>query len=264
MQQTDACRVESHGPLLVVTLDRPERRNALDAAANHELGRIFDAFESDPAHRVAILTGAGDRAFCAGADLKADGGPADQTPASGFGGLTDRFDRTKPVIAAVGGAAIGGGFEIALACDLVIAAEHARFGLSEPRLGLVPGSGGIQRLVRELGPKRAHGLLLTARQVTAREGFELGFVNQVVPGPELMTTARRWADEILECSPAAIRATLAIADACQGQSLAAAMAGQAALPGVAGLIEGPDFAEGQAAFLEKRAPRWNPPSWGRS
>jgi enoyl-CoA hydratase/carnithine racemase len=156
--------VEADGRVLTVTLNRPEARNALHAAANHELGKVFDAFEADPDLWVAIVTGAGDKAFSAGADLKQVGILADDAiPPSGFAGLTHRFDRTKPVIAAVGGFARGGGFELALACDLIIAAETASFGLSEPRVGLAAMGGGIQRIVRELGPKRAHALLLTAR-----------------------------------------------------------------------------------------------------
>ena len=253
-----ACRVESEGPLLLVTIDRPERRNALDAAANHELGRVFDTFEADPELRVAILTGAGEKAFCAGADLKPSRGeaPEAQVPASGFGGLTDRFGRGKPVIAAVNGAAMGGGFEIALACDLVVAAEGARFGLPEPRLGMAAGSGGIQRLAREIGPKRAASILLTARSVPAREALELGFVNEVVPPGELLAAARRWAEQILDCSPAAVAAVRTVVETSESLSIEAALKAQHALPRFQQLMDGPDFQEGRAAFLERRAPRW--------
>ena len=138
------CEVDSSDGVLVVTINRPERRNALNRSASFELHEVFEEFERAPENRVAIITGAGDKAFCAGADLKSTEERTsleDAVPASGFGGLTDRFDRTKPVIAAVNGFAMGGGFEIALACDLVIAADSASFGLPEPRRGL----GGRQR-----------------------------------------------------------------------------------------------------------------------
>ena len=258
MDEQRGCHVESAGHVLLVTIDRPERRNALDAATNHELGRIFDDFEHDDRLRVAVITGSGSRAFCAGADLRQTGPvhPSGQVPPSGFAGLTDRFGRTKPVIAAVNGAAVGGGFEIALACDLVVAAEEAVFGLPEPKVGLVAMSGGIPRLVREIGPKRAHGIFLTGRHVSATEALHLGFVNQVVPQHDLLPAAQRWADLVLDCSPAAIRATKAIADACDGRGVQATMAIQAELPGVEGLLDGPDASEGRAAFVERRAPRW--------
>jgi enoyl-CoA hydratase/carnithine racemase len=253
-------KVETDGRVLTVTLNRPEARNALHAAANHELGGIFDAFEADPDLWVAIITGAGDKAFSAGADLKQVGILADDAiPPSGFAGLTHRFDRTKPVIAAVGGFARGGGFELALACDLIIAAETASFGLSEPRVGLAAMGGGIQRIVRELGPKRAHALLLTARAVSAREGLALGFVNEVVPEGEALAAARRWADEILQCAPTSIRATKAIADSLEGRSVEDSMRDMMDLPAVKALMASPNAVEGPRAFAEKRPPRWSNP-----
>lgn len=254
--------VEIKGHVMVVTINRPDQRNALNPPANHELGAVFDTFEKTPDHWVAIITGAGDKAFCAGADLKATGemqGGA-FVPPSGFAGLTSRFQRKKPVIAAVNGFATGGGFELALACDIVVASETAKFGLTEPRVGLAALGGGIQRLIREIGPKRAHALLLTGKMVSAAEGLRLGFVNEVVPHGELMAAAERWADEIGLCSPTSIAATKAIANALDGQTVEASMESMFKLPGVGGLFSGPDAKEGPRAFAEKRTPRWSNPT----
>jgi enoyl-CoA hydratase/carnithine racemase len=253
-------KVETQGRVMIVTLDRPQARNALHAEANFELGRVFDAFDADPDLWVAIVTGAGDKAFCAGADLKqAKVLQEDATPASGFAGLTSRFERSKPVIAAVNGFAMGGGFELALSCDIVIAAETASFGLTEPRVGLAALGGGIQRLVREIGPKRAHAMLLTGRHATAREGLALGFVSEVVPEGQALAAARRWADEILACSPTSIRATKAVADSLEGRSVQASMETMFDLPAVKALFESPDAIEGPRAFAERRPPRWSNP-----
>jgi enoyl-CoA hydratase/carnithine racemase len=253
------CDVRSDGEVLIITIDRQDRRNALNADANHELGEVFDEFEADSHHRVAIVTGAGDKAFCAGADLRqSTQASKPPVPASGFAGMTTRYGRTKPVIAAVNGAAMGGGFELALACDLIVSAAHATYGLTEPRVGLAALGGGVQRLVRELGPKRAHGLLLTARKITAAEALELGLVNEVVPATELMEAAHRWAADIVACSPTSIRATKAMAESVDGQSIRASIAEMFTLPSVKALLTSPDAAEGPKAFAEKRPPRWSP------
>jgi len=253
------CEVNSRDRVLTVTINRPECRNALHRESSFELGAIFDEFEQDSEHRVAIVTGAGDVAFCAGADLKQAERTSreDAVPASGFGGLVARFGRTKPVIAAVNGFAMGGGFEIALACDIIVAAENATFGLTEPRVGLAALSGGIQRLIREIGPKRANSILLTGRKVSAAEAVQLGFVNEVVPPADLMKTARRYAQEILSCSPASIRATKGIADALDGQTVRASMESVWHLPTVKALFSSPDSSEGPRAFAERRAPHWS-------
>ena len=163
------CQVEKSGRLTVVTIDRPEVMNALHPPGNQELAEVFDDFARDPEQWVAIITGAGDRAFSAGNDLKyqASGGKM-WGPATGFAGLTQRFDNVKPVIAAVNGLAMGGGFEIALACDLIVAAENAVFALPEPRVGLAALAGGIHRLPREIGMKQAMGMLLTGQSIGPR------------------------------------------------------------------------------------------------
>ena len=246
-------KVAREGHLTIVTIDRPEQRNALHADAFFELAAIFDDFEADPEQWVAILTGAGDRAFCAGADLK---GGIREMPASGFAGLCTRFALTKPVIAAVNGFALGGGFETALACDVIVAADTSSFGLTEPRVGLAALAGGPQRLVREVGYKRAMGILLTGRRVPAAEGLALGFVNEVVPAGELMAAARRWAEEIGTCSPTSIRATKQMAVAAAGQGFELAIRGMFELPAVQAMLRSEDLREGPRAFAEKRKPEW--------
>ncbi|HUZ13004.1 MAG TPA: enoyl-CoA hydratase-related protein [Caulobacteraceae bacterium] len=250
--------VERDGPITTVTLNRPEVMNALHSFAHAELGEVFDGFARDPDQWVAIVTGAGDQAFSAGNDLKhqASGGKLGSPP-SGFAGLTARFDLAKPVIAAVNGVAMGGGFEIALACDLIIASENAVFALPEPRVGLAALAGGLHRLPRQIGLKRAMGMILTARRVSAAEGLELGFVNEVVPLPELMSAARRWADLICECSPMSIRASKqAVMQGLGEPSLEAALKAQGRYEAVAALYRSEDFVEGPVAFAQKRRPQW--------
>jgi enoyl-CoA hydratase/carnithine racemase len=170
-------QVERDGRILIVTIDRPEVMNALHPLANRELAGVFDDFAADPDLWVAIITGAGDRAFSAGNDLKFQAARGKvESPVSGFGGITSRLDCPKPLIAAVNGLALGGGFEIVLACDLVIASEKASFGLPEPRVGLAALAGGLHRLPRQIGMKPAMGMLLTGRRVEAREAQALGIV----------------------------------------------------------------------------------------
>ncbi|WP_333586116.1 enoyl-CoA hydratase-related protein [Phenylobacterium sp.] len=251
-------KVDREGPVTIVTLNRPEVMNALHSPAHHELHAAFDAFAADPDQWVAIVTGAGERAFSAGNDLKHQaGGGGMGLPASGFAGLTERFDLTKPLIAAVNGVAMGGGFEIALACDLIIAAETATFALPEPRVGLAALAGGLHRLPRQIGQKQAMGMILTGRRVSAAEGRELGFVNEVVPAAELMSAARRWAAQICELSPMSIRASKeAVFKGLDEPSLAAAMGAQMRYPAISAMLRSEDFKEGPRAFAEKRAPEW--------
>jgi len=251
-------KVEREGPVTVFTLNRPEVMNALHSPAHFELGEVFDAFAADPDQWVGIVTGAGDRAFSAGNDLKhqASGGDMRGMPASGFAGLTSRFDLDKPVIAAVNGVAMGGGFEIALACDLIIASENATFALPEPRVGLAALAGGLQRLPRQIGLKRAMGMILTARHVTAREGHELGFVNEVVPQGEALAAAERWAETICKNSPMSIRASKQTIQKGLAVSLEQAIAEQRDYPAVKAMAASQDYVEGPKAFSEKRPPKW--------
>jgi enoyl-CoA hydratase/carnithine racemase len=248
--------VEKEGHLTIVTLNRPESMNALHPPASMELEKIFDDFESDPEQWVAIITAAGERAFSAGNDLKYQASGGDMTmPASGFAGLTSRFNMVKPVIAAVNGMALGGGFEIALACDIIIASDKAVFGLPEPRVGLAALAGGMHRLPRQIGLKRALGMMLTARRVSAVEGLQLGFVNEVVPADQLMAKARQWAHEILECAPLSIRTTKQVA--VQGLKYAdIEEAMKANYDQMALMFQSEDVFEGPMAFAQKRKPNW--------
>jgi crotonobetainyl-CoA hydratase len=258
MSVLEFCKVEREGPLTIVTINRAEVMNAVHPPANFELAGVFDGFASDPEQWVAIVTGAGDRAFCAGNDLKYQaGGGKMSVPPSGFGGLSSRFDLDKPVIAAVNGIAMGGGFEIALACDIIVAADTAVFALPEPRVGLAALAGGLHRLPRVIGEKRAMGMILTGRRVSAKEGVELGFVNQVVPAAELMTAAKKWAGQILELSPMSIRASKqAVQKGLAEPSVEQALKNQSKYPAVAAMFRSEDFIEGPRAFAEKRAAQW--------
>ncbi|HVZ69917.1 MAG TPA: enoyl-CoA hydratase-related protein [Rhizomicrobium sp.] len=252
------CKVEREGPLTIVTLNRPEVMNAIHAPASEELSAVFDAFANDPEQWVAIVTGAGDRAFSAGNDLKyqASGGKM-SWPKSGFAGLTSRFDLDKPLIAAVNGIAMGGGFEIALACDIIIASEAAVFALPEPRVGLAALAGGLHRLPREIGTKQALGMILTGRRVSAAEGKSLGFVNEVVAPADLMQTARAWAKQILELSPMSVRASKqAVIRGLAEPSVQAALENQRNYPAIAAMFRSEDFIEGPRAFAQKRPPQW--------
>jgi enoyl-CoA hydratase/carnithine racemase len=249
--------VKHDGRITIVTLNRPEVMNALHKPAHFELHEVFNSFAADPDQWVAIVTGAGDRAFCAGNDLKwqAAGGERGWN-SSGFGGLTLRFHCDKPIIAAVNGVAMGGGFEIALACDLIIAAENATFALPEPRVGLAALAGGLHRLPRQIGLKRAMGMILTARHVSAREGHELGFVNEVVPQGEAPAAAMRWAETICKNSPMSIRASKQTIQKGLGVSLEQAIAEQREYPAVKAMVASQDYIEGPKAFAEKRPPKW--------
>jgi enoyl-CoA hydratase/carnithine racemase len=250
------CSVEKEGPLTIVTIERPKVMNSLHPAANFELAEVFDDFVADKDQWVAIITGAGDRAFSAGNDLKyqAAGGKMGG-PDSGFAGLTSRFDNPKPVIAAVNGISMGGGFEIALACDLIIAAENAIFALPEPRVGLAALAGGIHRLPREIGMKQAMGMLLTGRRVSAAEGKDLGFVNEVVPEGQALSAAKKWAELILECAPLSVRSSKEAAmQGMSASSLEEAIKGH--YDQIGAMYKSADFIEGPLAFSEKRAPNW--------
>ena len=250
--------VERDGPITTITLNRPEVMNALHSPMHFEMDEALNAFAADPEQWVGIITGAGERAFSAGNDLKwqATGGKMGSPP-SGFAGLTTRFDLAKPLIAAVNGVAMGGGFEIALACDLIIASETAVFALPEPKVGLAALAGGMHRLPRAIGLKRAMGMILTARRVSAKEGLELGFVNDVAAPGELMAAAKRWAGLICECGPMSIRASKAtVMQGLDEPSLASAMQNQRGYDAIKALIASEDFVEGPLAFSQKRAPQW--------
>ena len=252
---TEFCLVEKDNHIMTVHINRPDRLNALHPPGNAELGEVFDDFAADDDLWVAIITGEG-RGFSAGNDLRyqAEGGERMATP-RGFGGLTSRFDMAKPVIAAVNGVAMGGGFEIALACDIIIASDKALFALPEPKVGLAALAGGLNRLPRQIGSKRALGMILTGRHVGAEEGKELGFVNAVVPHDQLMDEAQRWAGMIAECAPLSIRASKDVVyKSLDTASLQDSMT--AKYESVQAMVGSADFIEGPKAFAEKRPPNW--------
>jgi len=207
MREFEFITLKQDGHVLEVTINRPASYNALHSAAHFELAEIFDAFEADTQLWAAIITGTGEKAFCSGNDLKVTASGGDMTmPAAGFGGLCARTDREKPVIAAVNGVAMGGGLEIALACDMAIAAPNATFALPEVKVGLFAGAGGLQRLTRQIGEKAAMELILTGRKIDAAEAARLGIVNSVAQ-LDVMSAARDLAAQIVASSPTSIRAS---------------------------------------------------------
>lgn len=246
-----------------ITIDRPERMNAFDDHTHLEFSRAIDRVVAEPEIRLAVITGAGDRAFCAGRDLKwtaemsrasaAERAESDARMAQ-VTRLQDRFDIVKPLIARVNGHALGGGLELALACDIVVAADHAELGLPEPRRGLIAGAMGVHRLPRQVPYHVAMGHLLTGRHLTARRAHEIGLVNEVVPYDRLDEATDAWVADILACSPAAVRATKASALGALHLSLAEAR--RFVSPAEAAWRAGPDLTEGPRAFAEKRAPDW--------
>lgn len=253
------------GRIAYVTMNRPEVRNALHAAANAEMRDAFERFRDDDQAWVAILTGAGDKAFSAGNDLRAtaernasrtDELSPQRHAGAPLGGITSDFNCDKPLIAAVNGYALGGGFELALSCDVIVAADTARFGLPEPRVGLVAAAGGMHWLPRHLPLKLAMGLMLTGRQLTAAEAAAFGLVNEVVPLADLRGAADRWAAQMLECSPVSLRITKRCVQAGLGRSVAEAMQDDRASGRLAELFSSQDAKEGPLAFAEKRPPRW--------
>jgi crotonobetainyl-CoA hydratase len=256
---TDAVRTEIQNGVLTVTLDRP-KANAIDVATSRALYAAFRQLQDDPALRVAILTGSG-RFFSAGWDLAAategEAIDADHGP-GGFAGLTEFFSLSKPVIAAVNGLAFGGGFELALAADLIIAAEHVEFALPEVKLGMVADSGGVLRLPQRLPRAIACELLLTGRRMTAQEAQRWGLVNQVVPGDALLRSAQDMAARIVQNAPLALAAVKEVLRETEGQRLEQAYQTlrSGSLSRYNAMLVSEDAKEGPRAFGEKRAPCW--------
>ena len=242
--------------ITTITLNRPAAMNAILPQMHEDLQAAFDAFAADKSQRICVITGTGERAFCAGSDLKAvknQGG----YPRSGYAGLIERFDLDKPIIAAVNGLALGGGFEIALAADIIIASDTAKFGLPEPKVGAVALGGGLHRLPRQIGMKKAMGLILTGRFIDAEEALALGLVNEVVAADALMPTVEKWCADILANSPASVRASKqSVMRGLDEPSLEAAMQNQDDYPAYAAWRNSADAREGQRAFAEKRKPKW--------
>ncbi|MEO8751759.1 MAG: enoyl-CoA hydratase-related protein [Casimicrobiaceae bacterium] len=242
-----------------VTLDRPASMNAVDRATEEELESVWTAIERDPEVRVVVLTGTGERAFCAGADMK---NPANQTGLEywaaarhgGFGGIALRETLEVPVIARVDGVALGGGFEMVLGCDIVVACDEASFGLPEPRVGRMPLDGGMTLLQRQIPYRHAMGILLTGRRVKADEALALGIVNEVVPRAGLDAAVEGWVAQILACAPLSVRAIKAVVRGTAHLTPRQAQAQR--LPALVAALSSEDSQEGVAAFREKRAPVW--------
>ncbi|PHQ69106.1 MAG: enoyl-CoA hydratase [Sneathiella sp.] len=253
--------VETADHVTRITFERPEVMNAINKPMHAEMQAALDAFAADKDQYICVLKGRGERAFCAGSDLKAiatSGGLKRHVyPKNGYAGLIERYDLDKPVIAAVNGVALGGGFEIALACDLIIATDNARFGLPEPLVGAVAIGGGMHRLARQIGLKKAMGIILSAEPVSAAEGERLGFVNEVVAPDELDAAIERWCGLILRSAPLAIRASKdTVMRGLDEASLEDAIANQATYETFKVWREAEDTLEGPKAFAEKRKPDW--------
>ncbi len=248
---------EKQGHILIVTMNRPEVYNAVNADMHQEMSDCWDAFAADQDLWVAVLTGAGDKAFSAGNDLKAtaSGGSKKTLAPTGFAGLSSRFDLEKPIIAAVNGFAMGGGFETALSCDIILASENAKFALPEVKVGFFASASGVQRLSRYIGRLAAQELMLTGRTIDAHEALKLGCCNEVLPADKLMPRAMELAEQLCSVSPSSVKATkrilnsMAVADGLP-ESLDYSRVVQG------DLAQTEDFKEGVQAFVEKRKPKW--------
>ncbi len=254
---------EQDGRLFILTINRPEVMNAISPAASHEMAAALDEFEADDELWIAIITGAGDAAFCAGGDIsemaRAETEDDYQMPASGYGGMTSRSSCNKPIIAAVNGMAFGGGFEVALSCDIIVASDNAVFGLPEPKIGTAAVATGMHRLAREIGLKPAMNLLLTAASIDANRACDLGLVAEVVAQGEVMAAARKTAERIMRCAPLAVQATKQVVMG--GLNYAGVPAAQQAqeageFDALHRMMRSEDIREGLNAFLEKRRPEW--------
>jgi enoyl-CoA hydratase/carnithine racemase len=253
----EAVLFERRGRVAVFTINRPEQRNAVNPEVSAAMNQYMVEFESDHDLWVGILAGAGDKAFCAGADLKAiaAGRLAELVDVEpfGFAGVA-RGTRRKPLIAAVDGSALAGGFEVAIACDLIVASDRAIFGLPEVRRGIIAGAGGLQRLPRLIPPMRALELILTGRSLNAAEALAIGLISEIVPAGTALTRAHELAEVVAANAPIAVRASLRVARAAIGTSESAAWtASEAAWPEV---LASEDSMEGPRAFAEGRAPQW--------
>jgi crotonobetainyl-CoA hydratase len=257
MSRPSRIRVEAIGPVLEITFDHPPA-HAFNEQASRDLDAALSRLNDDPDLRCAIVTATGERMFSAGWDLKAvaAGETGEDFGPHGFMGLR-RFDLIKPVIAAINGLAVGGGFEFALNATLVVAADHAEFGLPELQRGFIPEAGGLWRAHRKLPINVASELLLTGRRLTAEEGFRLGFINRIVPRERLMEEARGLARSIVSAAPLAVGALLEVTREVEALSDEQAFARlYSGLPARERMRRSDDFNEGPRAFAEKRPPRW--------
>jgi crotonobetainyl-CoA hydratase len=242
-----------------ITIDRPEVLNAVDAATECELEKIWRSIEDNRDIRAVVLTGGGERAFCTGADMKGGSGASGleywaMARPNGFGGIALRSTLDVPVIARVNGHAAGGGFEMVLGCDIVLAAEQATFSLPEARVGRLPLDGGMTLLQRQIPFRAAMGIMLTGRRVPATEALALGIVNEVVPRAGLDEAVDRWLKDILSCAPLSVRAIKQVVR--QTAHLSASEAQATRLPALVEALASEDSEEGVKAFVEKRKPNW--------
>lgn len=252
------CTIADH--VARVTIDRPDVLNAIDAASEQELQAIWTRLEASDDVRAIVLTGAGERAFCTGADMKGGSGVSGleywaQYRPGGFGGLAFRETLDIPVIARVNGHALGGGFEMMLGCDIVVAAETATFGLPEPRVGRLPLDGGMVLLQRQIPHRHAMGMMLTGRRIKAAEALGFGIVNEVVPTAGLDAAVDRWLADILACAPLSVRALKQVVR--RTAHLTPAEAHGQRLPALVKALKSEDSDEGVRAFREKRKPVWS-------
>lgn len=247
---------EKRGNILLVTMNRPEVYNAVHGPMHDEMSQCWDDFATDPDLWVAVLTGAGDKAFTAGNDLKhtAQGGKG-PTSTNGFAGLSSRFDLEKPIIAAVNGFAMGGGFETALSCDIIIASDQATFALPEVKVGFFAAASGVQRLSRYIGRLAAQELMFTGRKITAAEALSLGCVNAVVPHAKLLDAAVAKAEEIASVSPSSVKATKRVLNS-MNVAEGLPQSNEYSREVIQDLMTTEDFKEGVSAFVEKRKPNW--------
>lgn len=242
-----------------VTIDRPDVLNAVDVATERALQAIWTRIENDRDIRAVVLTGAGDRAFSTGADMKGGSGASGleywaMPRPGGFGGIALRETLDVPVIARVNGHAVGGGFEMMLGCDIVVACEEATFGLPEARVGRLPLDGGMTLLQRQIPHRLAMGMLLTGKRIKAPEALSFGLINEVVPRADLDSAIDRWLADILACAPLSVRAIKQVAR--RTAHLTAAEAQAARLPALVEALQSDDSSEGVRAFIEKRKPVW--------
>jgi enoyl-CoA hydratase/carnithine racemase len=248
---------EKEGRIAIFTINRPEVRNALNMETMRELQKVMTDFRDDPELWVGIVTGAGDKAFCGGADIK-DTLPFMREHSRNVWSFPPSIMRGlelwKPLIAAINGMALGGGLELALACDIRIAADSARLGTTEVNLGLIPGWGGTQRLPRVIPWCKAAELLLMGRPIDAEEAYRIGLVNKVVPQAEVMATAREWAQVICNAAPLAVRSAKEAMLRGAAMTLEEGLRLESSL--VAYVMDTEDFAEGTRAFVEKRKPNY--------
>ncbi|KHA54234.1 enoyl-CoA hydratase-related protein [Sulfitobacter geojensis] len=250
-------KTEKKGHILVVTMNRPDVYNAVHVDMHNEMADCWDAFAADQDLWVAVLTGAGDKAFSAGNDLKATaaGGSKAKMTESGFAGLSSRFNLEKPIIAAVNGFAMGGGFETALSCDIILASENAKFALPEVKVGFFAAASGVQRLSRYIGRLAAQEMMYTGRTIMADEALKMGCVNEVHPHDQLMEKAMEKAEQLCTVSPSAVKATKRVMnDMYVRDGFADSIAFSREV--IADLSKTEDFKEGVNAFVEKRAPNW--------